>query len=153
MGSVKKVEKEAEIARRLLAGEAPNRIRRKIRCSLSTVFRVMQSQEFASQAIENIDKTIQSLSLIALHNIGRIAFDEDASQATRLKASQFLVDKGIDSAKLGGSAFTPSTMSQDQLIKTLDNMQKERDKRMKELQGESESIPPLIEHTLADLTD
>lgn len=131
MNDVVKQDITKEIAALLVQGESPSAICKKLKIEENLVYGVMSGQEFAALCMETLDANLRSATLFAVRNIIRMADDEKISAATRLKANQYLVDKAKEIEGLGGSDLSPSTMSQDQLARRLNELQKEAIKRAK----------------------
>lgn len=132
MNDVVKTDIKQIITQKLLQGEKPEDICRGLECDVNAVYAVQSSDNFAQAAIEHLEKNVKAASVKALQNIIKVAEDEKASQATRLKANQYIVDKALEFNELGGGEVSPATMSQQQLATRLAQLQKEAKKRIKE---------------------
>lgn len=133
-------DKKKEIADLLLEGHSIEHIKKKTKCHQKTINSVLGSENFALHCMQVIENKVKISSLNAMKNILEIANNPKAAPATRLKANQFIVEKALDFKDLGGNLDAPSNMSQAAL-----------EKRMKELQDESNKRNNVIEHTPKEL--
>ena len=133
-----------KIINSLLCGVNPDTTAKEHKCALSVVLAVMGSGDFSERISEHLEKEIKVAGVAALRNIKTIADDEAANKNTRLRANQWLVENAMNISKLGGSDGSPSTMTQDQLARRLQELQAEAIKRAKPIDT------GVIEHTPQD---
>lgn len=131
MNELVKADLKEKIVVSLLFGEKPEEIAIKHDCDLKHVFRVLRDKNFQERISEYLEKEIKINGLAALRNIKEIADDEQANKNTRLRASQWIAEKALEINNITGSDGSASTMSQDQLARRLQELQKEAVKRSK----------------------
>lgn len=128
----------------LLCGVNPDIAAKEHDCALSVVLAVMGSGDFQERISEHLEKELKIAGVAALQNIKTIANDTEANKNTRLRANQWLVENAMNISKLVGSDGSPSTMTQDQLARRLQELQAEAIKRAKPIDT------GVIEHTPQD---
>jgi len=121
----------SKIIELLLTGVNANEISSKLGCEHKMVIEVMRSASFIERSNELLASSLGSKALACLENINTIANDTEASQATRLKANQYIIDKAIDITAESGATSSPSTMTQDQLARRVKELDDELAKRAK----------------------
>ena len=131
MNDIIKADLDREITIKLLEGKSPETVSRELSCDVSRVYGVFRSSEYVKLCGEYLEKGLKSAALQSLHNITTIANDKKASQATRLKANQYIIDKTLEISDAQGHGNTPATMTQDQLASRLRELQREVNKRVK----------------------
>ncbi len=131
MNEIVNADIKKEIAEKLANGETVDSISKELGCEPSVVSVISQSAEFLSKSAEILEKRVKLASLNALKNVESIANNEKASDATRLKASQFIIDKALEFSGLQGGDDAPSNMTQRQLIDRLKELQDEAINRAK----------------------
>lgn len=120
-----------KIIQKLLSGENPDNIQKQFSCELSLVYQILGSGVFSERICEYLQRDIQISGIIAIKNIKEIAGKTDISQATRLKANQWIAEKALELNRLGVDSDSPATMTQDQLARRLKALQDEAIKRAK----------------------
>lgn len=131
MNDVVKSDIKAKIMQELLNGKDANTLISENKYDPNLVIGVSKSSEFVTQCGLQLERSLKVNAVTALHNIVDIMNDKKASQATRLKANTYIIDKALDFSAIGGAEASPSTMTQDQLAKRLQTLQKEANKRAK----------------------
>ena len=145
MNNVAIINMKMEIAQRLLTGDSARAVSEYLCCDIIMVNEVLADPNFLQACGEELEKGLKIKALAALHNIEVIAGDDKASQATRLKANQYIVDKALEFNGLGGSDNTPANMSQRQLAERLKALQTEAITRAKPIDT------GVIDHSLDDM--
>lgn len=133
MKDIEKQDLNKKIARLLVDGKNPQEVSSYLKCDIESVYSVFRSSEFVSVATDQLSGNVRSASLSALKNIIDISNDKKASQATRLKANQYIVDKALEFKEAGRDDSTLSTMTQDQLDKRFNDFEAELAKRAKKV--------------------
>ena len=131
MNEIVNVELKQKIAVELLRGKTSLEVSEHLKCDMIMVLEVLQGDFFIKNCKEQLAANVQSASLTAFKQIVDISQDSSSSQATRLKASQYIVDKATEYAAEGRGSETASTMTQDQLAKRYDEFEAEILKRAK----------------------
>lgn len=124
-------DQKAEIAKKLIHGESPDKIANAMSITVNQVFQVLGDTEFSAKLLELFKLQAKGIALIAHNNIARIAFDPLASAATQLKASKILVDIARELEEISPNDLEPANMSQSQLADRLNELQKEAIRRAK----------------------
>lgn len=126
----------------LLAGENPEDLSISHNCDVNAIYRIMGGIGFSERVKEYLEKDIIINGLVAVKNIKKIASEDGISKATQLKANQWLAEKALELNRIGLQGESPSTMTQDQLARRLQELQKEAIKRAKPIEtGVIEHIP------------
>ncbi len=131
MNDVIKHDLREKIVNLLLCGSNPDITAKECDCDLSMVLAVMGSGDFSERISEHLEKDIKISGITALKNIKDIASDDTANKNTRLRANQWIAEKALETSALGSSGGAPATMTQDQLARRLQELQKEAIKRAK----------------------
>jgi hypothetical protein len=144
MNDVVKADLKEKIINSLLCGENPDKCAELYKCGLNVVLGIMGGSDFQERISEHLTKEVRIAGLTAVHNIKKIASDEDANKNTRLRANQWLAEKALEINNIGGSDGSAATMSQDQLARRLQELQAEAVKRAKPIDT------GVIEHSPSD---
>ncbi len=131
MNDIIKTDLKENIVNLLLCGENPNTIAIKCKCDLNTVLLIMGSTNFLEKCTELVEKSIKSQVLSSIRNITLIANSKTASDVTRLKANQYIVDRSLEFNDNGHDTGEAATMTQEQLAARVKDLQNEVNKRAK----------------------
>ena len=146
MSDIIKQDLRDKIAENLLLGKTPEQTANKLNCDIFSVFEVLRSEKFRANLTDQLAANVQSASLTAFRNIILISQNKKASDATRLKACQYIVDKATEEKAINKGNATPSTMTQEELAKAYEAFEAEILKRAKHI--DIKTIPNDIEDLL-----
>ena len=119
----------------IIHGDSINSILTNHNIDPKQLFMVINDPLFGAKSLESFKILSKSFSIMALHNIARIAFDPASSPATALKASKALADLALNIDDSHHDDQEPSTMTQNQLAARLQALQKEAVNRAKPIKG------------------
>jgi hypothetical protein len=141
-------DQKLNIIHRIIHGDSLEIISKDFNISPNCVFMVINDPLFAAKSLESFKILSKSFSIMALHNIARIAFDPTSSPATRLKASKALADIALNIDDSHHDEKEPSTMTQNELAARLQALQKEAVNRAKPVKGVAIDHAPDIDFDL-----
>lgn len=136
MNDVEIIDLNKKIALNLIEGMTPKKVSEYLGCDISAVNMVFQSKQFVALATDQLSSNVRSASVSALKNIVDISNDKKASDATRLKASQYIVDKALEFKDAARDDNNASAMTQEQLSKRYEEFEAELAKRSKVVEVE-----------------
>lgn len=142
-----------QIAEKLINGESLEDISKCLKIRGNSILTILGDPSFSAKLLELFRNQARGLALLALHNITRIAFEENKSvtAATKLKASKMLADIALQLDEIQPGDLDPSSMSQSQLVARLRALQKEAGNRARPINtGQIEQVKSV---SLADMLD
>lgn len=140
-------ELKQKILNLLLTGESPENTAKRLECDIFATQAVFESDIFATLSAELIEKRLKSAALRSVTNLSHIANDETIGANPRIRANEILLSKALEIKDLQGQEQSAANMTQDQLIRRLNDLQNEASKRAKPIDT------GVIEHDANDLDD